>query len=189
MVSILLLPLALAASAPTMTVPVANTVQAISTAKMLIQTNPTLTMRTIIPPVPMSASTAMFVMPPVRAITAAMVGSFRRASAVVQTRPAPIVVQTKPAAPVSTVVTFSTLPAPWGCIARYESTSNLTAVNYKSGTEGAFQFDPATWTEFAPVGFPPSPLDATLGQQLTVAEIVLAHRGWGQWETAPLCGV
>jgi hypothetical protein len=199
MVSILLLPLALAASAPTMTVPVANTVQAISTAKMLIQTDPMLTMvRTTIPPVPMSASTAVFVMPPVKAITAAMVGSFRRAPAVVRAKPAapvvttktePAVVQSKPAAPVVMVVTFSTLPAPWGCIAHYESTSNLTAVNYKSGTEGAFQFDPATWTEFAPAGFPPSPLDATLGQQLTVAEIVLAHRGWGQWETAPLCGV
>ncbi len=85
-------------------------------------------------------------------------------------------------------ITFATLPAPWGCIAHYESTDNLTAVNPYSGTEGAFQFDPATWTEFAPAGFPSSPLNANLGQQLTVAEIILSHRGWGQWQTAPLCG-
>ncbi len=89
---------------------------------------------------------------------------------------------------VTNTVTFATLPAPWGCIAHYESTDNLTAVNHKSGTEGAFQFDPATWQEFAPPSFPASPLQATLGQQLTVAQAVEAARGFGQWETAPLCG-
>jgi len=85
------------------------------------------------------------------------------------------------------VLTFATLPAPWGCIASYESTNNLTAVNYQSGTEGAFQFMPSTWQEFAPAGYPSTPLNASLQQQLTVAEIVQANRGWGQWETAPLC--
>jgi hypothetical protein len=97
------------------------------------------------------------------------------------TKAVTVAVQTQP------VLTFATLPAPWGCIAHYESTSNLTAVNYRSGTEGAFQFKPTTWTEFAPAGYPSTPLNASLQQQLTVAEIVLAHRGWGQWETAPLC--
>ncbi|MHB1732027.1 MAG: transglycosylase family protein [Ferrimicrobium acidiphilum] len=90
---------------------------------------------------------------------------------------------------VTNTVTFATLPAPWKCIVRHESTYNLTAVNHKSGTEGAFQFDPATWQEFAPPSFPASPLQATLTQQFIVAKAVEAARGFGQWETAPLCGV
>jgi len=85
-------------------------------------------------------------------------------------------------------VTFATLPSPWGCISFYESTNNLTAVNPASGTEGAFQFNPSTWTEFAPAGFPSSPLDASLGQQLTVAQIVQQNQGWSAWTTASLCG-
>jgi len=92
------------------------------------------------------------------------------------------------ATPAVSTLTFATLPAPWGCIAHYESTDNLTAVNYKSGTEGAFQFMPTTWQEFAPPSFPSSPLQASLGQQLFVAQRVEAARGFGQWETAPLCG-
>lgn len=106
---------------------------------------------------------------------------------VATTPPTPVAPVTL-ATSVTNTVTFATLPAPWGCIAHYESTDNLTAVNYKSGTEGAFQFDPATWQEFAPPSFPASPLQATLGQQLTVAQAVEAARGFGQWETAPLCG-
>jgi hypothetical protein len=112
--------------------------------------------------------------------------------------PKPAVVTKQPIVPpkpmtlatqVTNTVTFATLPAPWRCIVRHESTYNLTAVNYKSGTEGAFQFDPATWQEFAPPSFPASPLQATLTQQFIVAKAVEAARGFGQWETAPLCGV
>jgi hypothetical protein len=85
-------------------------------------------------------------------------------------------------------LTFATLPAPWRCIAYYESTNNLTAVNPVSGTEGAFQFAQTTWAAFAPSSFPASPLDASLSQQLTVAENIAAVQGFTPWETAPLCG-
>ena len=85
-------------------------------------------------------------------------------------------------------VSFATLPAPWGCIARYESTDNLRAVNPASGDMGAFQFAPATWAEYAPPGWP-SPLAASLYEQLVVAQAVQRGQGWGAWETAPLCGI
>jgi len=109
-----------------------------------------------------------------------------------QVAPVPPTVPPTPmtlATQVTNTVTFATLPAPWGCIVFHESTNDLTAVNYQSGTEGAFQFDPATWQEFAPPSFPASPLQATLTQQFIVAQAIEAARGFGQWETAPLCGV
>lgn len=93
----------------------------------------------------------------------------------------------KPAPPV-TALTFATLPPPWGCIARYESTDNLEAVNPVSGDLGAFQFAPSTWAAYAPPGWP-DPLHATLYQQLVVAQAVQRGQGWGAWETAPLCGI
>ncbi|WP_423782978.1 transglycosylase family protein [Ferrimicrobium acidiphilum] len=101
-----------------------------------------------------------------------------------------VVTPVTPVTPVRSAppLTFATLPAPWKCISYYESTNNLTAVNPVSGTEGAFQFAPSTWTEYAPASFPSSPLSASLSQQLTVAEIVAGARGFKPWETAPLCG-
>ena len=114
-----------------------------------------------------------------------LIGPLTSASSAPAKSPTPVSAPTQVAQP---PLTFATLPAPWGCIAFHESTNNLTAVNYQSGTEGAFQFMPSTWQEFAPPSFPASPLQATLTQQFIVAKAVEAARGFGQWETAPLCG-
>lgn len=84
---------------------------------------------------------------------------------------------------------FSDLPQPWSCIAWYESTDNTVAINPSSGDEGAFQFALTTWTEFAPVGFPFRPVDATLEQQFEVALLLWQNQGFTPWVTASLCGV
>ena len=91
--------------------------------------------------------------------------------------------------PPPAVLTVKTLPAPWGCIAFYESTDRPDAYNPSSGAAGYFGIEPATWAEYAPPGYPPSPLSADLVQQYTVAKAVLAGQGWRAWETASLCGV
>lgn len=91
-------------------------------------------------------------------------------------------------APPPAPLSFATLPAPWGCIAHYESTDRLDAVNPASGDLGAFQFSPSTWAEYSPPGWPPV-LDASLYEQLVVAQAVRRGQGWGAWQTAPLCGL
>jgi len=164
MASILLLPLALMVPHTNLVVPVAQpiTVMAIAQQNELVMPVPALA-----PPAPLPLA------PPAPPTTTAPPAP-----------PAPPTPAPTPPPP----VTFATLPSPWGCISFYESTNNLTAVNPASGTEGAFQFNPSTWTEFAPAGFPSSPLDASLGQQLTVAQIVQQNQGWSAWTTASLCG-
>jgi len=169
MASFLLLPLALAVPHANLVVPVAQqpiTIMAIAQQNELmlpqLAASPA-TPTPPAPPVPTAQPTQPAPVPP----------------------PAPQTPQTPIPAP---PVTFATLPSPWGCISYYESTNNLTAVNPASGTEGAFQFNPTTWAEFAPAGFPSSPLYASLGQQLTVAQIVQQNQGWGAWTTAGLCG-
>ncbi len=84
---------------------------------------------------------------------------------------------------------FSALPTQWQCVAFYESTDNIKAVNPVSGDSGAFQFQESTWSEYAPISFPNSPLNASLFQQFEVAQIVYKAQGAKAWETANLCNL
>ncbi len=91
--------------------------------------------------------------------------------------------------PPSLVAPTPTIPAVWQCIEYRESSNNIHAVNPESGDQGAFQFSLDTWRQYAPVGFPSEPIEATLDQQYEVALILWKARGFEPWETAPLCGV
>ena len=84
---------------------------------------------------------------------------------------------------------FTQLPAVWRCISWHESTWSTIAVNSTSQDEGAFQFNLATWREYAPVGFPLFPIQASLAQQYVVALRIYGSDGFHPWVTAPLCGV
>ncbi len=87
------------------------------------------------------------------------------------------------------VEAFSQLPPVWQCIAHYESTDNLQAINPTTKDQGAFQFNLNTWSEFAPATYPSQPINASLDQQYTVALNLWTQRGFEPWQTAPLCGV
>lgn len=92
-----------------------------------------------------------------------------------------------PPIPVSTL-TFQTMPWPWGCIAWHESTWNLAAINPSSGDAGAFQISQYMWEQYRSQSDPWWIPAATLTQQYHVALRIEQAWGWGQWETAPLCG-
>lgn len=83
--------------------------------------------------------------------------------------------------------TFSNLPRPWRCIARFESSDRVVPTNPSSGDQGAFQIDPRTWLEYAPVTFPATPNAATLLEQFTVAQRIQSADGFHPWQTASLC--
>lgn len=93
------------------------------------------------------------------------------------------------AAPMETVaqMTVSDLPPVWQCIAFYESTDRLTAVNPQSGDQGIFQFALSTWREFAPPGYPAEPIEASLSEQFDVALKLWQAQGFNPWETKSLC--
>lgn len=71
----------------------------------------------------------------------------------------------------------------WSALADCESDGRW-AYNGPSGFDGGLQFHPATWAEFAPDGFPPFAWQASRGEQIAVAERVLAVQGWSAW---PAC--
>jgi hypothetical protein len=73
----------------------------------------------------------------------------------------------------------------WACIAQHESGGNPRAVN-PAGYYGLFQFSLSTW---AAVGGRGNPIDASPQEQFMRAQMLQARAGWGQWSTAPLCGV
>lgn len=73
------------------------------------------------------------------------------------------------------------VPDRWEAVVECESGGDPNAVNPNSGAAGAWQFMPSTWDAHAPAGYPDSPLDATMRQQLVVAERVLAAQGPGAW--------
>jgi hypothetical protein len=75
------------------------------------------------------------------------------------------------------------IPGYWVAVASCESGVDW-AYNGSSGFDGAVQFHPGTWTANRLNGYPAYAYQATPFQQLVVAEIVLAHSGWGQW---PAC--
>ena len=74
---------------------------------------------------------------------------------------------------------------PWACIAHYESGGN-PAENTGNGYYGGLQFVLSTWYAYGGVG---NPANASIAEQETVANKVLAADGWGQWpNTSQMCG-
>jgi len=92
------------------------------------------------------------------------------------------------AAPVAGLVTATTASAAsvstWDAVAQCESSGNWAA-NTGNGFYGGLQFTPSTWAAFGGTQYAASANQATEGQQIAVAENVLASQGPGAW---PVCG-
>jgi LysM repeat protein len=92
------------------------------------------------------------------------------------------------AAPVAGLVTATTASAAsvstWDAVAQCESSGNWAA-NTGNGFYGGLQFTPSTWAAFGGTQYAASADQATQGQQIAVAENVLASQGPGAW---PVCG-
>ena len=92
------------------------------------------------------------------------------------------------AAPVAGLVTATTASAAsvstWDAVAQCESSGNWAA-NTGNGFYGGLQFTPSTWAAFGGTQYAASADQATEGQQIAVAENVLAAQGPGAW---PVCG-
>jgi LysM repeat protein len=93
------------------------------------------------------------------------------------------------AAPVAGLVTATGASAAdtsaWDTVAQCESTGNWSA-NTGNGFYGGLQFTPSTWAAFGGTAYAASADQATEGQQIAVAEQVLASQGPGAW---PVCSV
>ena len=72
----------------------------------------------------------------------------------------------------------------WSGVAQCESSGNWH-INTGNGYYGGLQFSQATWAGYGGTGFAPRADLATPGQQVAVAEKVLAGQGIGAW---PVCG-
>lgn len=72
---------------------------------------------------------------------------------------------------------------PWDCVAECES-SGRWDVNTGNGFYGGLQFAQSTWREFGGLQYAPRADLATRGEQIAVAQEVLAVQGWGAW---PVC--
>jgi LysM repeat protein len=92
------------------------------------------------------------------------------------------------AVPVAGLITATTASAAsvstWDAVAQCESSGNWAA-NTGNGFYGGLQFTPSTWAAFGGTAYAASADQATEGQQITVAEAVLASQGPGAW---PVCG-
>jgi resuscitation-promoting factor RpfA len=75
-------------------------------------------------------------------------------------------------------------PSTWDAVAQCESSGNWAA-NTGNGFSGGLQFTPSTWAAFGGTQYAASAYQATEGQQIAVAENVLAAQGPGAW---PVCG-
>jgi murein DD-endopeptidase MepM/ murein hydrolase activator NlpD len=71
----------------------------------------------------------------------------------------------------------------WDTLSFCESGGNWSA-NTGNGFIGGLQFLPQTWSGHGGSEFAPTPDRATRGEQIAVAERVLATQGWGAW---PAC--
>jgi LysM repeat protein len=103
--------------------------------------------------------------------------------------PAPAAVSIPPAspaaaAPVSAAVPASSGGANWSAIAACESNGNWSA-NTGNGFYGGLQFTEQTWLGYGGGQYASSANLATMAQQISVAERVLAGQGIGAW---PVCG-
>lgn len=80
--------------------------------------------------------------------------------------------------------TLVTAPASWEATLECESSGDW-AYNGPSGYDGGLQFDPGTWSGHAPEGYPAHAYEATPGQQVHVAELVLASHASDPWPNCP----
>jgi len=69
----------------------------------------------------------------------------------------------------------------WDRLAACESNGRWNIDAYH---DGGLQFLPSTWTANKPAGYPVFAYQASREQQISVAQIVQARYGWGQW---PVC--
>jgi LysM repeat protein len=92
------------------------------------------------------------------------------------------------AAPVAGLVTATSASAAststWEAVAQCESTGNWS-INTGNGYYGGLQFSASTWAAYGGTAYASSADQATEGQQIAVAEKVLASQGPGAW---PVCG-
>ena len=72
----------------------------------------------------------------------------------------------------------------WAAVARCESGGNWS-INTGNGYYGGLQFSQSTWEAYGGTAFAPRADLATQGQQIAIAEKVLAGQGPGAW---PVCG-
>jgi nucleoid-associated protein YgaU len=72
----------------------------------------------------------------------------------------------------------------WSGVARCESGGNW-AINTGNGYYGGLQFSQGTWAAYGGTAYAPRADLASAGQQIAVAEKVLAGQGIGAW---PVCG-
>jgi resuscitation-promoting factor RpfA len=72
----------------------------------------------------------------------------------------------------------------WNAVAQCESGGNWS-INTGNGYYGGLQFSQSTWAAYGGTAYAPRADLATQGQQIAVAEKVLAGQGAGAW---PVCG-
>ncbi|BFV61163.1 resuscitation-promoting factor protein RpfA [Kitasatospora sp. CMC57] len=93
------------------------------------------------------------------------------------------------ALPVAGLVTATSASAAssstWDAVAQCESTGNWN-INTGNGFSGGLQFTPSTWSAYGGTQYAASADQASKGQQIAVAEKVLASQGPGAW---PVCSV
>ncbi|MER5866174.1 transglycosylase family protein [Kitasatospora sp. NPDC002040] len=93
------------------------------------------------------------------------------------------------ALPVAGLVTATSASAAssstWDSVAQCESTGNWN-INSGNGFSGGLQFTPSTWAAYGGTQYAASADQASKGQQIAVAEKVLAGQGPGAW---PVCSV
>jgi len=102
--------------------------------------------------------------------------------------PAPAAATTSAPSSGSSAVSPSSLPSAggvnWAAIAACESGGNWSA-NTGNGFYGGLQFSQGTWDAYGGGQYAASANQASEGQQIAVAERVLAGQGIGAW---PVCG-
>jgi resuscitation-promoting factor RpfB len=72
----------------------------------------------------------------------------------------------------------------WDAVARCEAGGNW-AINTGNGYYGGVQFDQSTWERNGGLRFAPRADLATREEQIAIAEVLRARRGWAPW---PVCG-
>ena len=91
-----------------------------------------------------------------------------------------------PVAGLVTATSASAAPtSAWDAVAQCESGGNW-AVNTGNGFSGGLQFTPSTWAAFGGTAYAANAYQASQGQQIAVAEQILAAQGPGAW---PVCSV
>ncbi|MFE7188427.1 transglycosylase family protein [Kitasatospora sp. NPDC057541] len=88
------------------------------------------------------------------------------------------------AMPILSATGASAAPAStWDAVAQCESGGNWS-INTGNGFYGGLQFTPSTWKAYGGTAYAPQANQASKGQQISVAEKVLASQGPGAW---PVC--